>query len=117
AARTATLVAYAGSSAPGTIGGTRMTVHASLAAAAAIAGALLFSASAANAQANVCESQAKRIQCSQQCCGLKSCAPACEADCVRACVDACKAPAKEQSYISQLDSYRQRCGNRGLRRG
>lgn len=94
-----------------------MTVPASLLAAAALAGALLFSASAANAQANVCESQAQRIQCSQQCCGLKSCAPACESDCVRACVDACKNPAKVQSFTGELDAYRQRCGNRGLRRG
>jgi hypothetical protein len=93
-----------------------MSIHATVFGALTLASALLFASSAAMAQANVCESQAQRIQCAQQCCGLKSCAPACEADCVRACVAACKDPAKVQGYNGQLPTLRQRCGNRGLQR-
>ena len=60
-----------------------MSIHATVLVAATLIGASLFASSAVRAQANVCDSQAQRIQCAQQCCGGKSCAPACEADCAR----------------------------------
>lgn len=94
-----------------------MSIHATVIGAAAIlAGAMLFSASPGRAQ-GACDSQAQRIQCSEQCCGRKSCTPSCEADCVRACVVACKDPARSATFTSQLRTYQHRCGNRSLQRG
>lgn len=93
-----------------------MSIHATVLVAATLIGASLFASSAVQAQANPCDSQSQRIQCAQQCCGGKSCAPACESGCVRACVDACKNPSQAQTYNSQLQTLRQRCGNRSLQR-
>ena len=92
-----------------------MSIHATVLVAATLIGASLFASSAVRAQANVCDSQAQRVQCEQQCCGGKSCAPACEADCVRACVAACKNPSAASSYNNQLSTYQKRCGNRSIR--
>ena len=94
-----------------------MSIHATVLAAATLIGAALFASSTAQAQANACDSQAQRAACSEQCCGRKSCPPACEADCVRACVAACKDPSQASSYQNQMRSFQQRCGNRSLQRG
>ena len=67
------------------------------------------------AQGNVCESQAKRRECSEQCCGRRSCSPSCEVDCVRACVDACKNPALFSAYNGRLRDLRIRCGDKSVR--
>ncbi len=92
-----------------------MSIHATVLAVATLIGASLLASSAVQAQANPCDSQSQRITCSQQCCGGKTCAPACEADCVRACVAACKNPSAASSYNSQLSTYQKRCGNRSIR--
>jgi hypothetical protein len=92
-----------------------MPIRATLFSAVMLAFASSLSSSAANAQANPCDSQAQRVTCAQQCCGGKTCAPACEADCVRACVTACKNPSAASTYTSQLSAYQKRCGNRSVR--
>jgi hypothetical protein len=94
-----------------------MSIHATVLAAATLVCAALFATSTAQAQANACDSQAQRATCSEQCCGRKSCPPACEADCVRACVAACKDPSQASSYQNQMRSFQQRCGNRSMQRG
>lgn len=92
-----------------------MSVRATAFSVAMLICATLLSPSSADAQANPCDSQSQRVICSQQCCGGKTCAPACEADCVRACVAACKNPSAASSYTNQLSSYQKRCGNRSVR--
>jgi hypothetical protein len=90
-----------------------MSIHATVfGAALLLVGATLFG-SPLQAQ-GACESQAQRVQCSEQCCGRKSCTPSCESDCVRACVTACKDPSKSAVFSSQLRAYQHRCGNRSL---
>jgi hypothetical protein len=94
-----------------------MSTRATVLAAATLIGAAWLAPSAAHAQANACDSQAQRAACSEQCCGRRSCPPACEADCVRACVAACKDPGQASSYQNQMRAFQQRCGNRSLQRG
>ena len=93
-----------------------MSIHATVLAAATLIGTALLASSGAQAQANACDSQAQRAACSEQCCGRRSCPPACEADCVRACVAACKDPSQASSYQNQMRSFQQRCGNRSMQR-
>lgn len=94
-----------------------MSIHATVLAAATLIGMALYAPSAVRAQANACDSQAQRATCSEQCCGRRTCPPACEADCVRACVAACKNPAQAPTYQNQMRSFQQRCGNRSMQRG
>jgi hypothetical protein len=91
-----------------------MSIHTTVFATALLAGVAAFMAVPAQAQ-SACESQAQRIQCSEQCCGRKTCTPSCESDCVKACVSACKNPAQASGYTSQLRSYQLRCGNRSIK--
>jgi hypothetical protein len=94
-----------------------MSIHATVLVAATLIGAALFAPTTVRAQANACDSQAQRAACSEQCCGRRTCPPACEADCVRACVAACKDPSQASSYQNQMRSFQQRCGNRSMQRG
>ena len=54
---------------------------------------------------------ADRVQaCSVQCCGRKSCTPACELDCVKVCVDSCGSTASRDAFVRDLNAMRIRCG-------
>jgi hypothetical protein len=84
-----------------------MTVVAALAVGAAV--------TVAAAQENVCAAKDRRLACSMQCCGRRSCPPTCEVDCVKACVDACNSPEQQRSYGGQMRQLQLRCGNKAIR--
>ena len=69
----------------------------------------------AQSPAEICSAADKRVSCSMQCCGRRSCPPSCEIDCVKACVDACASPARMDDFLARLRSLQQRCGNRAAR--
>lgn len=67
---------------------------------------------APQAQGDQCASREMRIACSMQCCGRKSCPPACEIDCVKLCVDACGNAGKKAGFEAQKQTLQRRCGYR-----
>jgi uncharacterized lipoprotein YbaY len=64
---------------------------------------------------DVCAAQDKRLACSVQCCGRRSCPPSCEVDCVKSCVDACAAPAKMAAHKARMRELQIRCGNKTVK--
>lgn len=90
-----------------------MSTRSGLWLAALLAGALSMApASELRAQSDQCASRETRIACSMQCCGRKSCPPACEIDCVKLCVDACANAGKKASFEAQKQTLQRRCGYR-----
>lgn len=78
---------------------------------ALLAGALLLAPGPApRAQSDQCASREMRVACSMQCCGRKSCPPACEIDCVKLCVDACGNASKKVTFEAQKQTLQRRCG-------
>lgn len=64
------------------------------------------------AQSDPCAAPDRRVACSHQCCGRRSCPPTCEVDCVKVCVDGCTSASRRSVYVSRLRELQIRCGNK-----